>query len=88
MPKRNFARRWRSSAASDFGCLCKKKEACGFHCSRNRLPNGLALLSEGLRIGVKRTLRYLGVTFNSGLIFGQHFALLGPKIRVASASLG
>ena len=65
-----------------------KTEACGFHRPRNRLPNGLALSSGGFRIGVERTLGYLGVTFDSGLTFGQHLALLGPKTRAASASLG
>ena len=65
-----------------------KTEACGFHRPRNRLPNGLALSSGGVWIGVRRTLRYLGVTFDSGLTFGQHLALLGPKISAARASLG
>ena len=65
-----------------------KTEACGFHRPRNRLPNGLALSSGGIRIGVRRTLKCLGVTFDSGLTFGQHLALLGPKIRAVSASLG
>mgnify|MGYP002715720324 CR=1 FL=1 len=65
-----------------------KTEGCGFHRPRNRLPNGLALSSGGVRMRVGRTLGYLGVTFDSGLTFGQHLALLGPKIRAANASLG
>ena len=65
-----------------------KTEAYGFYRPRNRLPNGLVLSSGGFRIGVGRTFKYLGVAFNSGLSFGQHLALLGSKIRTASASLG
>ena len=65
--------------ASDCGCL-PKTEACEFHRLRNQLPNELTL-SGGVRIGVRRTLKYLGVTFNSGLTFGQHLVLLRLKIR-------
>ena len=58
-----------------------RTEACGFHRRRNQLPNELALSSGGVRIGVGWTLKYLGVTFDSRLTFGQHLALLGPEIR-------
>ena len=47
-----------------------KMEACGFHRPRNRHPNGLALSTEGVMIGVGRTLKYVGLTFASGLTFG------------------
>ena len=56
--------------------------------SAYRLFNGLTLSTVGFRIGLETTLRYLGVTFDSGITFEQHLALLGPKIRAASASLG
>ena len=41
-----------------------------------------------MRIGLGGTLKYLGVVLYYRLCFGKHLALLGPKIRAVSATLG
>ena len=64
-----------------------KTEACEFQRPRNPRPREILLSVDDVRIGLKGTLKYLGLVFDSGFCFGKHLAHLGPKIRAVSATL-
>ena len=66
----------------------EKSEALLFHGPRQGPPPGAHIVVDGVRIGVKRSMRYLGLTLDSRWDFREHFQRLAPKLAGAAAVLG
>ncbi|XP_063547540.1 uncharacterized protein LOC134754988 [Cydia strobilella] len=64
-----------------------KSEALCFHGPRKAPPAGSSLMVGGTSIGVKSTMRYLGIVLDSRWTFKKHFEGLAPKLIGAASAL-
>lgn len=64
-----------------------KCEAICFHGSRAAPPPNLLLRIGGTEMALQPTIRYLGLTLDSGWNFGAHFRALVPRLLKTSAAL-
>ena len=65
-----------------------KSEAILFHGPRDAPPPGAHIVVGGVRIGVERYMKYLGLTLDSRWDFREHFRRLAPKLLSAAVALG
>ena len=66
----------------------EKSEALLFHGPRRGPPPGAHIQVGRVRIGVKKTMMYLGLTLDGRWDFKEHFRRLAPKLTSAAAALG
>lgn len=66
-----------------------KSEALWFFDQRRRgtPPPDLSVTIDGEEVPVRRQMRYLGLTIDSGWTFGPHFELLVPRVTAAANAL-
>lgn len=64
-----------------------KSEAICFHGPRKAPPSGSNIMVGGVHIGIKSTMKYLGLVLDSRWNFGPHFQRLAPRLMGTANAL-